>query len=82
MAKMTMPQARNDDESHAVIGNKPSADGGTGVSPVSGHGQDGLPEAKIKDQSRQVIETKGSVSENKPVEWGRDPPSPARSSRA
>ncbi len=29
-----------------------------------------MPQAKMKDQSRQVIETKGSVSENKAVEWG------------
>ncbi len=30
-----------------------------------------MPQAKMKDQSRQVIETKGSASENKAVDWGR-----------
>ena len=32
----------------------------------------GLPQAKMKDQSRQAIETKGSASENKAVEWWRE----------
>ncbi len=39
MAKMAMPQAKMKNEGHDVIENKTSADGGTGVSPVWGHGQ-------------------------------------------